>query len=915
MRLKLYIPLLIPFLFACQDDNQSLQKIHGETKTETVQENEPGLLYIKLSPQGETRLQGMESGSVLMADFTAPGSIVQHLGATKMERLFPPAGRFEARTRAAGLHRWYIVHFNKNIPVTRAGNDFTRLPEIEYAEPVQKLVPLGGKAVPVSAPMAASPKAQMPFNDPQLTAQWHYYNEGTLPLSEIGADINLFPAWEITKGSRNVIVAVVDGGIDTRHEDLKDNLWVNEAEKNGTMGVDDDGNGYVDDIYGFNYVDNNGTIVAHEHGTHVAGTVSAVNNNGIGVCGVAGGSGNHDGVLLMSCQIYKPNPNDPDNDYGTGLTPQAIKYGADNGAVISQNSWGYTSSEMPQATKEAIDYFIQFAGVDENGNQTGPMKGGIVIFAAGNSNTSVRTYPAAYSEVLSVAAMAPDFKRSYYSNFGSWVKITAPGGSADYDLNTGEEVHQILSTLPDNQYGYMQGTSMACPHVSGIAALVISKYGGAGFTPEMLKERLLNATKDIDAYNPGYKDKLGKGYIDASMALGSDEGIAPDPVTDLHVDYYPTRALFSWTITRDEDNGTPMRYDIAYSTQPLPEQPDYDNLPQGVQVEAVNIGKAQAGESFSYTLKGLQENTTYYFHLTGVDPYGNRSEPAVETGKTKANLLPALTCRESGEITLTRYAIRTVLYDVADPEGGQCSIALSDPNGATEAAIEGNVVTVTIKAANGATGNHQAEITVTDEDGGTVRTKLAYTVYENRTPVVVATPETVRLNATGATTSLELLDYFNDPDNDALTYSVVYSKSGIVTGEPVGNTLQLTAQQTGETEVVITARDPYGQKAVITFKIVVGGSNGDQSGDQKPVDIKLYPNPVISYLNVSLNTEATGKADVSIYTSGGARVYETTIDVRPNSPARLDLSKLSGGSYLVKIGFNGTTNTRNIIKL
>ena len=149
--------------------------------------------------------------------------------------------------------------------------------------------------------------SSLPMNDPLLQDQWHYQNDGTLAYSKKGADINLFKALEITHGSPNVIVAIVDGGIDINHEDLAANIWINTAEKNGTSGKDDDGNGYKDDVYGWNFVDNSATIVPHSHGTHVAGTVAAVNNNGKGVCGVAGGSGHGDGVRLMSCQIFTPN--------------------------------------------------------------------------------------------------------------------------------------------------------------------------------------------------------------------------------------------------------------------------------------------------------------------------------------------------------------------------------------------------------------------------------------------------------------------------------------------------------------------------------------------------------------------------------------------------------------------------------
>lgn len=208
----------------------------------------------------------------------------------------------------------------------------------------------------------------------------------------------------------------------------------------GEEGVDDDGNGIVDDIHGANFITHTGHIRAEEHGTHVAGIVAATNNNGIGVNGVAGGNGTEKGVRLMICQMM-----DVYNSIGDAAG--AIKYAADNGAVICQNSWGYRDSgKMPQVTKEAIDYFIRYAGMDENDEQTGPMAGGLVVFAAGNENTTV-SYPAMYEKVVSVASIAPDYKKAYYSNYGEWVSISAPGG--DYNYASG----QIYSTLPGNQYG------------------------------------------------------------------------------------------------------------------------------------------------------------------------------------------------------------------------------------------------------------------------------------------------------------------------------------------------------------------------------------------------------------------------------------------------------------------------------
>ena len=221
-----------------------------------------------------------------------------------MKRLFPFAGKFEERTRKAGLHLWYEVEFDEQTPVTRALALLGDTTEIEIAEPVYIIRNTGGEGtVPVRSAGERNSDGTAPFNDPELSRQWHYSNTGELPNSVAGADINLFAAWQKNQGSREVIVAVIDGGIDYRHEDLSGNVG-NPAELFGEPGVDDDGNGYIDDIYGWNFINGTNQIEADDHGTHVAGTIGAENNNGVGVCGIAGGHGGNTGVWLLSCQLF-----------------------------------------------------------------------------------------------------------------------------------------------------------------------------------------------------------------------------------------------------------------------------------------------------------------------------------------------------------------------------------------------------------------------------------------------------------------------------------------------------------------------------------------------------------------------------------------------------------------------------------
>ena len=223
-----------------------------------------------------------------------------------------------------------------------------------------------------------------------------------------------------------------DQGIVLDHEDLAAHIWVNEAEMNGAEGVDDDGNGYKDDIHGWNYINNSPDIIPEGHGTHVAGTISAVNNNGIGVCGVAGGTGEEDGVRIMSLQIlYQPVAGG--SSQFSERAPETYAYAADNGAVISQNSWTLgVTGKLPYSYEQAFTYFNENAGMDDtdgdgvNDVQTGPMAGGIIIFAAGNAGGPT-LLPAASDKVIAVAASGPNYEKGFLFELRSGDRHPCPG--------------------------------------------------------------------------------------------------------------------------------------------------------------------------------------------------------------------------------------------------------------------------------------------------------------------------------------------------------------------------------------------------------------------------------------------------------------------------------------------------------
>ena len=452
---------------SCQD-SLDLDATNSNTRNVTIDKDlfaVKGRINVKLAKGTNYAIPSSPNGDVEMQSVpSAMASAMKFSGAYRMERVFKPAGIYEARTVAEGLDRWYTIYFDESKDVSAVLQQFNKVNGIEYAE---RVLPIARPKVTVKPYNGPSASAEMKgaagvFNDPYLSKQWHYYNDGSVSAhAKKGADCNVKPVWEkYTAGKSNVIVAIVDGGIDITHEDLVDNLYINEKEKNGQPNVDDDGNGFVDDVYGYNFVTADGVVGGKiepdddGHGTHVAGTVGARNNNGKGVAGVAGGDGTAgSGVRLMSCQIFRKK-----NEQGDAAA--AIKYAADNGAVICQNSWGYSSTadvtEMPKLLKEAIDYFIKMAGCDAMGQQRAdsPMKGGVVIFAAGNENKEFSAYPACYAPTVSVSAMAWDFTKASYSNFAKWITIMAPGG----DQETFGTEGGVLSTMPKTKvasgYGY-----------------------------------------------------------------------------------------------------------------------------------------------------------------------------------------------------------------------------------------------------------------------------------------------------------------------------------------------------------------------------------------------------------------------------------------------------------------------------
>lgn len=452
-----------------------------------------------------------------------------------VERLFPSVPGKEKLEKECGLDRWYVLNLREMADIDAVAHSVASksfVTAVEYDAFVE--LASDGIVYPYEGPVAAT-KAGMSdlgFNDPLLVDQWNYLNLGDKSVASTayaGGDINIKDTWrQLTCGDPSIIVAVVDEGVEYSHPDLSPNMWINEAERTGVTGKDDDGNGYVDDIYGYNFIDNTPEINFDRtdndtgHGTHCAGVIAAVNNNGIGVAGVAGGSGNGDGVKVMSCQIFS-------GPYGgtESVVSKAIKYAADNGASIISCSFGQPGAnyrgddsyiKKNAAEMDAIRYF-------EKTKNNDVLDGGVVIFASGNAGDPYASYPGAINDIICVSAFGPDYLPTYYTNYGPGCNIVAPGGEAYLPPWTSYK-GMIISTVPkkvaESGYGYMQGTSMACPHVSGIAALGIAyaKKLGKKFTREDFNTMLVSSANDFDSRLNGTKEYYKMSGSPGSISLG-----------------------------------------------------------------------------------------------------------------------------------------------------------------------------------------------------------------------------------------------------------------------------------------------------------------------------------------------------------------------------------------------------------
>lgn len=664
-----------------------------------------GSLYVEFS---DASLKMVEAGEM---DAVVPGVAIK-----SYRKVFSDNPKFRKRHHEAGLDKWYVVEFDKSTPSTKAATEISAADGVEAVSYPHKI---------------KSHSLEFPFNDPKSYWQWNLSNDGRLNAKlgttdfKEGCDINVLPVWaEYTAGSSDVIVAVIDEGVFAGYEDLSP--VVIPFGEGGSK----------------NFVTGSYEALPGDHGTNVASIIAALNNNRIGISSIAGGYDGNGGVRIMSCAIFDGDDQGGDAD--------ALVWAADNGAVISNNSWGYdteTEDEMKELSeafnslrsplRTAIDYFIDYAGYDEEGNQVGPVAGGTVIFAAGN-NAWRYDCPSSYDRVIAVAAHGPEYEFASYSSYGPWVDVIAPGGDVDGNYSYSYQYRMILGGSDQNGYlSAMQGTSQAAPHVSGVAALLASYFGAPGFTNEMLRERLIG----------GARPNMLKGRMTGPMldAYGAFTFVRKDPAIS---------TLYSGNYTIKSHENFEIEYIISNN--------EYSRLPVEVEADCPSLVWEASYSSVKINVTGLETDPGQYpvKVVVGKGTDKEVSESFVLT--VLENNAPQVVAPLSDIVSSSSVSTLNISGSFSDPDGEQLNIVASssdekvafvEVNGNT-VTIHGRVygiadVTFTASDARGATATQTIKVLVRN-------TSKAYDVYPNPVTDYVY----VRPGATAVSVDIDVIGDF-----------------------------------------------------------------------------------------------------------------------------------------------------------
>ena len=445
----------------------------------------------------------------------------------------------------------------------------------------------------------------------------------------------------------------------------------------------------------------------------------------------------------------------------------------------------------------------------------------------------------------------------------------------------------------------MQGTSMACPHVSGVAALIVSYCGGEGFTRDMLWNRIVNTAKDISSKNRNFP--VG-GLVDVTAAILAEGSIPPDPVTDFQAELQNADFIrFSLTVPHDEDNNKANGINIYYSTEPFSETTliPYKKFPVDESL--------QAGDLMVDILQGLQFETTYYLACEAYDLIGNRSDLSntviVKTGKNHA---PTVSTDDPLRFTLKSHETRWLSFSYSEPDGHGVHAKLDKGSPADSLQPLLNLTQkIEVNALRTEPGTYEATLHVFDDYEMETTLSYTYTIQPNHAPKTVGQIEDLVFGTKNEVLTVDLSEVFNDEDQEILQYTTTSSDNDILNLHVREGILYVTALRYGYGTGSITATDARGESTGVSFQTLA--RDGSKAVDIYPTTItdgKLY---IRTANDQSVNAKVTSEA--------GTVVLEKTLTATPFSPAILDLSTLGGGPYAVEVTVGSETFTQNIVKL
>ena len=901
----------------------------------------PSAVYMKIAPNTSQQLAVTpKEEHVSITGVRALNRLSSQHRIQSMERVFRPAGRFEARHRQWGLHRWYRVTYSDTIAPTAMARTLRQTSAVDAAMPVYPKR-LHGRPTPPSAGQQANRATP---SDPEYATQWHYNNTGQTDGTP-DADINLSEAHAVAHAAPDVVVSVVDSGIDLDHPDIQGRLWINSEEDvngNGLFdrvpveeggdldSLDNDNNGFVDDVVGYDHADDdpipstvNPANRGNSHGMHVAGIVAARNGNHRFGAGVAGGDGTAaSGARLMVNQVFARS---------TGGFAEAIVYAADMGAVVSQNSWGYTEPGVYETPiLDAMDYFRANAGGPD-----APMEGGVVVVAAGNANSGAEYYPAAYAPTLSVASTDDADRKSSFSNYGDHIDMAAPGGQFGTD--------GIWSTVHTEQGGFasFSGTSMAAPHVSGAIAVLLSPF--PGISNDDMEHLIAASGDDIRAEN---SRPLGR-RLNLLHALDGLDATPPAAISDVSAS--PAATTFAgahttlfWTAPGDDGTtGTATTYDVRYRIDgPLETLAAFE----AASPVSHSLVPAPSGTTESLAVDGLPFGTDVHLAVRAIDAFGNAAAlsnsvsvrtPPAPVGALDRDTLTATvmtdtagtsnkTYTETIETTLTNTgpAGSALLYRVDDAPaslGDDLLVQTVTPQTDTLHGGENQSIVFTIDPSGWDPGTYETHrsLSTSDPDARSILLVFELTVVADPLPV-----EWARFQAVRDGPNVAVLSWTTASETHNAGFAVQhrppkaegFARVGFVNG--AGTTSEPQRYR-------FRVRDlPPGQHA---FRLQQQDTDGTTAfSDVVTVDVEaprllslrlMGANPVRGQTTVAFTVPEGGPATVGLYNVLGQRVrrlFDGTATAGDEHTVAVSTQDLPSGMYFVRLATSQGTRTRQI---